>query len=358
MDDVLPVLAGVLVVFLVLSDVFLTVLFPASGHGPLREPLSRSTWRAMAVVARRLPPTRRRALLAYSGPVLISATIIVWLTLLVLGWALVLLPGLGGGIVAATGETDTGFATAVYVSGFTLTTLGTGDVVPVADGYRLLTVVEAAIGFSVFTLALTYFLSIYSAITARRTFASTLHQQTFGSGSAALLLIGLADDGGLPGAEQQLASLAGFLTHTFETHSSYPVLRYFHYRHDRYALPRVLLIALETAALVRTSLCPRRYRSLIRSAGLHQLESAAMQLLDELIPEAHPGAVDDEQRRAWEERFHRSRSALARAGLEVVDDEDRGAREYVARRADWDNSLRALAHAGVYDWDRIEASPT
>lgn len=37
---------GAVVVFAVLQDVFFTVLFPASGHGLLRRPLTRWPWKA------------------------------------------------------------------------------------------------------------------------------------------------------------------------------------------------------------------------------------------------------------------------------------------------------------------------
>jgi len=37
---------GAVVVFAVLQDVFFTVLFPASGHGLLRRPLTRRPWKA------------------------------------------------------------------------------------------------------------------------------------------------------------------------------------------------------------------------------------------------------------------------------------------------------------------------
>ena len=147
--------AGGAVVLLTLTDVFFTVLFPASGHGPLRRPLSRQVWRLFATVGRRLPRGRRRRFLAYSGPVQISATILTWVTLLVAGWAMVFAPALGESVRASQGPTDTGFGTALYFSGFALTTLGTGDVVATTATYRVMTVAEAALGFSAFTMALT-----------------------------------------------------------------------------------------------------------------------------------------------------------------------------------------------------------
>ncbi len=347
---------GALVVLLVLADVFFTVLLPASGRGPIRRPLSTLTWRGFAAVGRRLAVPRRRRLLTYSGPALITVTIATWLLLLVVGWSLVYLPALGGGVVASTGPTDTGWGTALYVSGFSLTTLGTGDVVPTSTPYRLLTVVEAAVGFSVFTMVLTYFLSIYGAITSRKTFGSSLHQQTFGSGSAAELLVGLADDDDLADARQQLSRLAEFLAHTFETHRSYPVLRYFHFRQERYALPRLLLVSLDGATLVRAALDGCRYRSLIRSAAVFGLVTAALQLLEELVPAAAATRPSPEEQRRWTARFEASVETLREAGLRVVTDRGEGAREYVALRARWDGPLRELSAAMLYDWDEMEAA--
>jgi len=142
--DLLVQLLGAAVVVVVLQHGFFTVLFPGSGHGLVRRPLPRWVW----TVLPRLPyrsPQSRRGLLSYNGPVQIAVTIVVWLLLLVLGWALVFQPALGNGVVASIGTTDTGWAPAIYFSGFALTTLGTGDLVPATGAYQLLTVTEAAV---------------------------------------------------------------------------------------------------------------------------------------------------------------------------------------------------------------------
>lgn len=347
-------LLGGLLVALVLVDVFFTVLFPASGHGPIRKPLSKCVWRAFATLGGALAPARRRRLLAYSGPLLITVTILTWVLLLVLGWAAVFKPALGRDVVAANGPTDTGWGTALYVSGFSLSTLGTGDVVPTNALYRLLTVAESALGFSVFTMVLTYFLSIYGAITSRKTFASSLHHHTFDTGHASQLLAGLAEGGSFPEGQGQLAELAGFLTHTFETHRSYPVLRYFHFRQQRYALPRLLLIALDAVALMRCALDNRRYATLVRSPVVFELSASAQELLAELVPEVEETGATEEQHLDWAERFRDALQILREGGLEVIPDERKGAEDYIRLRDTWDRRLRALADAMIYDWDRTD----
>jgi len=172
---------GVLLILGVLEDIFFTVLFPGSERGILRIPLSRSLWRLFRLAAR-LTPRRRTRLLAYSGPTLVAANVVLWVLLLGAGFAFIDWPVLGSAIRASAGPTPTGFATALYYSGYALTTLGTGDIVAKTALYRLLMVMEAAIGFSTVTLILTYFLSVYNALTRRTTFAVSLQYRTAGTG--------------------------------------------------------------------------------------------------------------------------------------------------------------------------------
>jgi len=351
--DRLVQLAGAALVGLVLADVFFTVLFPASGSGPVRRPLSRWVWRSFRLLGRRLRPPRRHRLLAYSGPVQITATIAVWVLLVTAGWAMVFQPALGTAVVATDGSTDTGWATALYVSGFSLTTLGTGDVVPITAPYRLFMIMEAGLGLSGFTLVLTYFLSVYGTITQHKTSAALLHQRTFCTGDPVQLIVGLADDGALPGAGQELSWLADLLGRTYQTHHSYPVLRYFHYRDAQYTLPRLLLLSLDTTALLRSALDGQRYRTLLRSPGLEMVSSTGLQLLEELIPHAGCEPSEDEEQ-DWRRHFTQAAARLRAAGIDIPTDVATSCQEYLSLRARWNQPLRSLAEAMLYEWSEID----
>ena len=108
---------GAAVVLLTLLDVFFTVLFPASGHGPIRNPLASAVWRCFRLIGSMITGQRRRNLLSYSGPVLFTITFIVWFLLLVTGWAMIYKPALGTAITASSGPTMPDWATAIYYSG-------------------------------------------------------------------------------------------------------------------------------------------------------------------------------------------------------------------------------------------------
>lgn len=344
---------GALIILVVLQDVFATVLFPASGRGLIRKPLARATWAGFRAAGRWVHGQRRRNLFSYGGPTQIALTLAVWFLLLLLGWALIYAPALGESIVASSGPTDTSWSTAVYYSGFTLTTLGTGDVVPDSGGYRLLTITEACVGFLTLTMVITYFLSVYSNLISRNTFAQGMHHRTGNTGDAAVLLAWMADGENLA-ATDFMSSTAASLRQIYQSHRFYPVLRYFHYRDPEYALPRMLLTALDTVTLVRTVLDPERYARVIRSAALAELMDAAETLLAELAPAG--GGVDppgEGDMLGWHKRAIAAADRLADAGLCVRADVDAAADDYIAVRAGWNPQVRALAAAMLYEWEII-----
>jgi hypothetical protein len=340
---------GAVVVLTVLQDVFTTVLFPSSTRGVIRKPLSRAVWAGFRGLARRLPAARGRRLLTFSGPVIITVNLAAWVVLLVVGFAWIYQPALGDGIRAASGSTDTSWTTALYYSGFSGTTLGVGDVAATSGVYRLLTVVQAALGFGGITMAITYFLSVYGNLTARNAAAQGLHHRTAGTGDAAELVVGFADGGDLAAGRQELASTAGYFRHLCQSHGFYPVLRYFHYERTAYALPRVLLLALDATALIRSAV-DDRHGEVLRSRSLDELLRAGSDLLDQLVPDVEVDPPPRQREERWRHRYADARKVLDAAGIAVVDDPD----AYVSLRAEWDDRLRALSDGMGYRWGDID----
>jgi hypothetical protein len=342
MDIFFPI-AGTLVVVAVMLDIFFTALYPASDHGFIRKAVSRSVWLAFRRVGEATGPRRRRNLLAYNGPCVVVATLAAWLLLLIIGWAMIFFPGLGTAIRATSGGADTGWVAAVYFSGFNLTTLGVGDLVPLTGGYRLLTVLEAACGFTFFTAVISYFLSIYGNLVRRSAFALGLHHRTFGSGDAGRLLAGHAGSDGLATLNQRFSKDADELRQIHQSLHSYPVLRHFHYRDPHNAIPQMLLTILDSVTLARSVLPPAGYSRTIGGVELRELEQAGMALLLELAPRGGDSGAHAGDAHAWRLHHARVREQLQDAGVEVRADAREGADEYAFLRAHWDSPLRALA---------------
>lgn len=356
MGDALHVLIGGLIVAAVLLDVFLTVLFPGSGHGPIRKPLDRTVWLGFRLVGRVLPRRMRPNLLSYSGPVLISLTMLTWFALLAVGWAVIFKPALGTGIQASSGPTDTGWSTALYYSGFNLTTLGVGDLAPKTAVWRILTVVEAALGFTFFSMAVTYFLSVYSGIARRNALALGLHHLTGCTGDAAVLIARLSHGSSGEALPQHLSSTAEGLRQIYQTHRLYPVLRYFHFRQHFYAVPHVLLLVLDAVTILRTALSPARHSVAMNSPVADDLFETAFALADEILAGLPQDRDPTGDMRVWRARYEAALDRLAGAGLTVRSDREAGFQDYARLRTRWDRPVHDLADELLYEWDHIDGT--
>ena len=165
----LLVVAGVVVILVVLREVFHTLFHP-TGEGGLTMGVFSAVW----AVTGRLGDRAR----ALAGPVSMVVIIALWATMLVLGWALVYLPALPDGFTLGSSlepDQHDDLGTAIYYSWVTQSTLGYGDIAPRSQVLRILAPLQATIGFGVFTLVVTWVLSVYPALQRLRSAASLAH---------------------------------------------------------------------------------------------------------------------------------------------------------------------------------------
>ncbi len=162
--------AGAALVLLVMRDIFHTLGHP-EGQGRISHLVLRTTWR----LSRRRGGKGHLARLA--GPLALLAVIIVWGILAVLGWALLYWPSVPTGFKFASGPVPgagRGLLDSLYVSMVTMSTLGFGDIVPTSAWLRIVTPLEALFGFALLTVAVSWVLQIYPALTRRRVLAIRL----------------------------------------------------------------------------------------------------------------------------------------------------------------------------------------
>lgn len=347
-----------------LTDIFLTVLYARSGVSVLSNRVHQGGWWLFRKAALAVPRYRNR-LLAYGGPILLVLTVLFWVILLILGFALIVWPVLGSAIQASSGATPTDFAAALYYAGFSLTTLGTGDIVPLTSLYRLLTVLMAAVGFSILTLSLTFFTSVYSALLRRNTFALSLHHRTLGTADAAMLLAHLGPSGDFSDARSELTSMAEELINLYESHHFYPLLHYFRFQDDAYSLARTALLSLDTATLIRSALDERTYSSLVRSSAVAALWGGGIQLVEgvakNFLSPPKPGkadALNQETEERWRAHYGQAVTRLRTEGIAVVEDVEAGADKYVDLRRRWGAYVVTFADYMLYEWDEVAAQET
>ena len=255
----------------------MAVLYPRAVTGPITAFVYRIYHHVSQSV---LGP--RSKLLLFSGPVLIVTQATVWATLLLLGVSLIVWPQLGTGILSSNGApTDTSFSTATYYAGYSITTLGIGDLSPQAAFAQLVTISAAAIGFSFFTLVLAYIISVYSALGRRNQFASEIDFRTGRSGDALVYLMPylVGDDQSL--LHQDLCDLASKMADLLESHHFYPALHYFRFSEPRYAMSRMLRFCLEVSSALRGLDRLKSSASPTNSEPVNRLWHASLQMLED-----------------------------------------------------------------------------
>jgi hypothetical protein len=342
---------GVGLILLALLDIYLTVLHPRIESSLLSAKIARATWYIFRGVAQ-IFPKQRNQLLTYSGSAIILTIVVMWVLLLVLGFALIVWSGLGTAIQASEGQTPTDFATALYYSGYSLTTLGTGDLVPKTGTYRLLMFLQAALGFSIFTLTITYILSVYSALIRRNTFALSLHHRTNDTASSAELLARLAAGDNLNNIQQDISNIARELMNLLESQNTYSVLLYFRFRQSYYALPRIMYLAMDLATLIQSALNSNKYRSIVESAATAELWCGGLHLLEQVCHALLPNACSDERdynERLWREHYCTAIKRLQQEGIETNPDLEAGIELYLSLRYEWQPYLCKLIHYMEYD---------
>ncbi|MFQ4134848.1 potassium channel family protein [Nodosilinea sp. PGN35] len=345
---VLLPLIGTVLVLTALVDIFLTVLHPRSESNLLSIPVAKFLWCGFRWLAQG-PPKRRDRILSYGGPTIVVALIGVWVLLLLVGFALIVWPALGTGIVAEQGNTPTDFATALYYAGFSLGTLGTGDLVPQTAPYRLLMVLKSLLGFSVFTLVLSYVLSVYNALTSRNTFALSLHHRTADTADSAVLLARLAA-GNDASLYHDISDIAKDLTSLLEFNNSYPLLLYFRYRQTYYALPRIVYLAIDTATLINCALNADRYGAVAEASGAAELWYGSIHLMKELDQSIDSRAKflpHDYAEPLWREHYDHALEVLNQNGIKTTDIPLSGAQSYLSMRHQWAPYLaKLIKHMG------------
>lgn len=237
---------GLLLILLLGLDVFLTVFHPQGRGGPVNRRVSSLIWSAARASGRRGDGSTRDRLLAMGGPVIVTATLLVWVLLLVGGFALIFYPWVETFLVSP-GTLRSPWAEALYYSAYTAATLGLGDVVANSEALRLITALEAFGGFMLLSASITYFLAVYRELIAMQSLAADI-SGLFRAGE--VHVVEFTKTEGYEALARWSEQLANSLSKVLLAHFQYPVLHYFRPKERSRALPVQLGALLRLRTLV------------------------------------------------------------------------------------------------------------
>lgn len=238
-------------------DVMVTVLFYDEA-GLLSTRLYRWNWALVRVATRPLPARIRSFWLSLGIPLMVLGTLVMWLGLLIAGFALLYLVGMDRGAFDLRAGLEPSFVRALYLSGVSMSTLGYGDVTPTGGAFQVLSFVQALMGFTILTLAISYVVNIYQAIRHLSALGADLYHQAGDHLDVEVIL--RTHLKAAPGHHLgvRLMTLHRGLVEHYEGLRHYPIVYYFHSSRLYPSLPYVLRAAADLAGALRWGL-PRTH---------------------------------------------------------------------------------------------------
>lgn len=234
--DVLWLALGALIVAIGLVDVFVTVLH-YDGPGIFALPTYRFVWETLRRATEILPGRLRVMGRSMAAPLMVVLTLVLWLGVQIVGFALLYYPAVTSSF--AVGRVGRSFATALYVSIATLTSLSFGDVEPRTLAYHLVASLETLVGLGILTLSISYLLNLYRELQEQGVLASLLYQRSFGSNEPLRLL----EPHFVTGKAANVSLVVRELHHSLVAYEEgvrrYPVLWYFHARRPYRSVPYI-----------------------------------------------------------------------------------------------------------------------
>ncbi|HEX5323889.1 MAG TPA: potassium channel family protein [Capsulimonadaceae bacterium] len=326
MAAILGVIVGVALICGILWDCFETIVLPRSVNRKFRFArfFYTNAWRFWSALSRLFQrESAQDGFLSNFGPLSLILLLNVWAACMIFGFALIHW-SLGSPFNAP--EKHLGFGSYIYVSGTTFFTLGLGDVTPLSTCARVLTVLEAAVGFGFLAVVIGYLPVIYQAFSRREVGISLLDSRASSPPSASELLRRHAESGRIDSLIQILTDLERWAGDLLESHLSYPVLAFYRSQHDRESWLAALTTVLDACALIEIA----EDRTAAWQAGLTfaMARHAAIDLalIFQIRPATHTLS------RLPPPDLARIRETLADAGFPLREDEEAGAKLIEMRR--------------------------
>jgi hypothetical protein len=241
---------GLALILTILGDAFETMVLPRriTRQFRLARLFFRYTWHFWTSMARLISSRKRRdSLLGFFGPLSMLLLIILWATGLIVGFALL---NWASGSITTTPQGTADFGTYVYMSGTTFFTLGLGDVVPNTSFGKILTAIEAGLGFGFLALVISYLPLLNQSFSQREVTISLMDSHAGSPPAAAEILHRHIHRNDLEQLRQHLHYWEHWSAELLESHLSYPVLAFFRSHHDNQSWLGSLTAILDTCAFV------------------------------------------------------------------------------------------------------------
>lgn len=212
--------SGIIILVLVFSDIINTTLSPHGG-GKITLYFSRFSWKFYLYLNRNYGGNK---ILNLSGTIITIQIIIIWISLLCLGYFLIFAFDPESVVNSTTGQ-QASLVDKLYYIGYTLSTLGYGDYQGGTPFWRVFSSLISFSGLILITIAITYLVPINSAEIEKRKLSTYI--ATLGA-SPQEILMNAWNGENFKGLNDHFHELTDMIITTGQNNLAYPILYYFH----------------------------------------------------------------------------------------------------------------------------------
>ncbi|MFL6235237.1 MAG: two pore domain potassium channel family protein [Thermoanaerobaculia bacterium] len=268
-------LLGIGILLVTIYDVLWTTLRLTSG-GPITSWVTDELWKLSVRMARSYKVPHK--VLATLGFLIVLFTVVLWVLLVWTGWTLVMEMSPRAVLESATGR-PADLWSRIYFAGSTIITMNVSEYRPGSAGWRIVSTIAAANGFSMVSLIITYLLPIVGAELERRRLA--VYITALGRTPYEILLRAWngSSFGKLP---DHLIALTLPMLEIGQGHLAYPVLHCIHSSTRETALAPSVAV-LDEAITLFAGVCPEQRPD---KCAFYPLRQAIAEFLSTLA-EAH-----------------------------------------------------------------------
>jgi hypothetical protein len=210
-----------LILLLVTANDLINTSLSVRGAGFITKRLSKFIWSVLLLINKK---TAGRKVLRIGGALILVSILINWL-LLIWTSATLLFISQPDSLMNVETNTPTTVLNKIFYTGYTLSTLGLGDMEPAGDFWDILTAVLSFTGLTLISIAITYLIPVVSAEIMKRKIS--VYINTLG-GSVEEILSNYWNGKDFKELEQPFTSLIDSIILHAQNHKAYSILHFFH----------------------------------------------------------------------------------------------------------------------------------
>ena len=211
---------GVILLLVTAADLINTSL-SGRGAGFISKRLSKSIWNVLLKLTKK---TGRRKILELGGAVILVSILVNWLLLIWISASLLFI-SCPDSLMNVETNSPTTVINKIFYTGYTLSTLGLGDMEPAGNFWDVLTAILSFTGLILISIAITYLIPVVSAEIMKRKIS--VYINTLG-GSVEEILLNYWNGKDFKELEQPFISLIDSIILHAQNHKAYSVLHFFH----------------------------------------------------------------------------------------------------------------------------------